>query len=76
MSCRFLNLTDADPLYRQGAIRPFPPPRVPGSGEPTGPRTAATKQSPPRFTDDYELRHELKDDMILIVNLWHTREYR
>jgi hypothetical protein len=28
------------------------------------------------FVGDYELRHELLGDTILIANLWHTRESR
>lgn len=28
------------------------------------------------FVEDYELRYEIQDDIIIVVRLWHTREDR
>jgi plasmid stabilization system protein ParE len=28
------------------------------------------------FVGDYELRYEIKDNALLVLNLWHTREDR
>jgi plasmid stabilization system protein ParE len=28
------------------------------------------------FVDDYEVRYELRSDMIVLIGIWHTREDR
>ena len=28
------------------------------------------------FVEDYELRHEIQDDIIIVLRLWHTSEDR